>query len=196
MNITSTQRLLSAFALVLALPMLGADTFQIDAAHTEAGFHVRHLVTKVSGRFTQLSGTIIVDPAKKFANSSVEVSIDVPSINTGNESRDKHLRTGDFFDAEKFPTITFKSSAVKEVKKGKLMVTGTLTMHGVTKTVVLPITNLGTSPGMKPGSLVAGFEGKLTLKRSDYGIKTYIPMVGDEVEITLNVEAAKVEPKA
>ena len=194
MTYRSTSSLLTAFALVMALPMFGADTYKIDPAHSETGFHIRHMLSKVAGRFTAFQGTIVVDADAK--KSSVDVTIDTASINTGNEARDKHLATPDFFDVKNFPTITFKSTAVTEVSKGNLEVTGNLTMHGVTKTVVIQAKNLGTMPGMKAGSVVAGFEGSLKLNRSDYGIKYGIPAVGDEVEITLNVEAGKVEPKA
>jgi polyisoprenoid-binding protein YceI len=195
MNIQTTRRPLSAFALVLALPAFGADVYQIDAVHSETSFRVRHLLSKVSGRFTRFTGTINIDQAK-IANSSVDVTIEAPSITTENEARDKHLKSADFFEVDKFPTITFKSSSVKQVAKGKLQITGLFTMHGVSKVITIPMTNLGTSPGMKPGTFVAGFEGSLKVKRTDYGIKYGIPAVGDEVEITLNVEAGKVEPKA
>ena len=189
----SRHRLLSALTLVMALPLFAADTYKIDAVHSEASFRIRHLVSKASGRFAQFQGTIVVDPVH-IGKSSVEVTIDAASINTASDARDKHLRSADFFDVEKFPTITFQSTHVKEVAKGKLEVTGTLTMHGVAKTIVIPMSNLGTSPGMKPGTVVAGFEGALKLNRSDYGIKTYLGPVGDEVEISLNVEAGKVDP--
>ena len=114
------------------------------------------------------------------------------SITTDNETRDKHLRSADFFDVAKFPVITFKSTAVKEVSKGKLEVTGDLTMHGVTKRVTFPITNAGTQPGMRPGSVVAGFvDGALTLNRQDFGVSYGKGLVGDDVAIELNVEAGK-----
>jgi len=195
MNILSTRRLLSAFALVLALPAFGADVYKIDAVHSEASFRVRHLVSKVSGKFARFTGTITVDNTN-IALSTVDVAIETPSISTENEARDKHLKSPDFFEVDKYPAITFKSTAVKEVAKGKLEVTGLFTMHGVAKVITIPVTNLGTSPGMKPGTFVAGFEGSLKIIRSDYGIKYGIPAVGDEVEITLNVEAGKVEPKS
>lgn len=191
MTYTTTRRLLSAFALVLALPAFAADTYKIDAVHSEAGFRIRHLVSKTSGRFSKFEGTIVVD-TKDISKSTVDVTLDASSITTDNEARDKHLRSADFFDVEKFPTLTFKSTSVKEVAKGKLKVTGTLTLHGVSKTIVIPVSNNGTSAGMKPGSVVAGFEGAVKINRSDYGIKTYLGPVGDEVEISLNVEAGKI----
>jgi len=176
-----------------ALPALAQDTYKIDPVHSEISFKIRHLLAKTSGRFAKFGGTIKVDTAD-ISKSSVEVSIDVASINTDNESRDKHLKTADFFDVEKFPTITFKSTSVKEVAKGKLEVTGDFTLHGVTKKITFPITNAGTGPGMKPGAVVAGFiDGALVINRNDFGIKTYPGALGDEVAISLNIEAGKVE---
>jgi len=176
-----------------ALPVLAQDTYKIDPVHSEISFKIRHLLAKTSGRFSRFGGTIKVDPAD-ISKSSVEVSIEAASINTDNENRDKHLKTAEFFDVEKFPTITFKSTSVKEVAKGKLEITGDFTLHGVTKTITFPITNAGTGPGMKPGAVVAGFiDGALTLNRNDFGIKTYPGALGEDVAISLNIEAGKVE---
>lgn len=184
--------LLAALALA-ALPALGQDAYTIDPVHSEIGFKVRHLLAKVSGRFTKFSGSIKVDPAD-IAKSSVEVTIDAASITTDNEARDKHLKSADFFDVAKHPTIQFKSTAVKEVSKGKLEITGDFTLRGTTRRVSFPITNAGTQPGMKPGTVVAGFiDGALTLNRRDYGVNYGPGIVGDEVAVSLNVEAGKQE---
>ena len=186
----SFRTLLAALALA-ALPALAQDAYKIDAVHSEVSFKIRHLLAKTSGRFTKFSGTIKVDPAD-VSKSSVEVSIEAASVNTDNEGRDKHLKGADFFDVEKYPTITFKSTSVKEVAKGKLEVTGDFTLRGVTKRITFPITNAGTQPGMKPGSVIAGFiDGALTINRNDYGIKYGPGVLGDEVAISLNVEAGK-----
>ena len=184
-------RLLSAIALVLALPAFAADTYKIDSVHSEVGFRIRHLVAKTGGRFLKFEGTIVLDEAAPH-KSAVTVSIDAASINTDNEGRDKHLKSDAFFDVAKYPAITFTSTGVKEVAKGKLHVTGNFTMHGVTRSIMIPVSILGTSPGMKPGTFVAGFEGELEIKRSDYGITTYAGALGDEVKISLNVEADKI----
>lgn len=187
-------RALLATLALAALPALAQDAYTIDPVHSEVSFKIRHLLAKTSGRFTKFSGTIKVDPAD-MSKSSVEVTIDAASINTDNEKRDAHLRTPDFFDVAKYPTITFKSTSVKEVAKGKLEVTGNFTMHGVTKQITIPITNAGTQPGMQPGTVVAGFvDGSLTLNRYDFGIKTYPGALGEEVAISLNVEAHKADP--
>lgn len=184
--------LLTSLALA-ALPALAQDTYKIDPVHSEVSFKIRHLLAKTSGRFTKFSGTIKVDTAD-ISKSSVDVTIEVASINTDNADREKHLKSPDFFDVEKYPTITFKSTSVKEVVKGKLEVTGDFTLHGVTRRITFPITNAGTQPGMQPGTVVAGFiDGALTINRNDYGIKTFPGVLGDEVAISLNVEAGKVE---
>ncbi|WLT32022.1 YceI family protein [Geothrix sp. PMB-07] len=187
----SFRTVLAVLALA-ALPALAAeDTYKIDPVHSEISFKIRHLLAKTSGRFTKFSGTVKVDTAD-ISKSSVEVTIEAASINTDNEGRDKHLKGADFFDVEKFPNITFKSTSVKEVAKGKLEVTGSFTLHGVTKTITFPITNAGTQPGMQPGVTVAGFiDGAVTINRNDYGIKTYPGALGDDVAIALNIEAAK-----
>jgi polyisoprenoid-binding protein YceI len=183
--------LLATLALV-ALPALAQDTYKIDPVHSEISFKVRHTLAKVGGRFTKFSGLIQVDAAD-LTKSSVEVVIEAASINTDNEGRDKHLKSPDFFEVEKFPTLTFKSTAVKEVAKGKLEVTGDFTMHGVTKRITFPITNAGTQTGPRGGTLAGFIDGALTINRSDYGVKYGIPMVGDEVAISLNIEAQKVD---
>jgi len=186
-------RKLSAFVFVLAMPLAAADTYTIDAVHSEVGFRIRHLVSKVPGRFTRFQGTIRVEE-KDLAKSSVEVSIEAASINTDIEARDKHLRSPDFFDVEKFPTITFKSAAVKEVSKGRLEVAGDLTMRGVTKRITIPVGVMGTAKGAQ-NETRGGFEGAVTLNRNDFGITKFPGMLGDDVVITLNIEAVKNEVK-
>lgn len=196
----STRSFLPALALALALPALvtaqtpqpaGPATYTIDPVHSAVAFKIKHLlVSNVSGRFTKFQGTIKMDPAN-LASSSVDVTIDAASVTTEEDARDKHLRTDTFFDVAKFPTITFKSTRVTPGGNGQLAVTGQFTMHGVTKTITLPVTGWATGPGMKPGTVVAGGEAVLTLKRSDYGMDKMIGPVGDDVQITLDVEADK-----
>jgi polyisoprenoid-binding protein YceI len=188
-----------AFLVAAALPALASDTYRIDATHSEISFKVRHFLSKTPGRFAKFQGMIQLDE-KDIAKSSVELTIDAASISTDSENRDKHLRSADFFDVEKFPTLTFKSTAVKEVSKGKLEVTGDFTMHGVTKRITFPITNLGTQPS--PMGVRAGFvDGALKLNRQDFGLTwnrvldTGGTMLSDEVDVVLNVEAVKVVPK-
>jgi len=195
-NLSANLRL-SALALMLAMPAAhlaaatpaGTETYKIDAVHSNIGFRVRHLMSKVTGRFGKVDGTLLIN-SQDLTKSSVDVTIDVASVATNDDKRDGHLKSPDFFDAAKFPTITFKSTAIKEVAKGKLEVTGIFTMKGVTKTLVLPITSLGTA--VDPWkNIVAGFEGELKLNRQDYGVSYGPGLVGDEVDIDLNVEAKK-----
>ena len=141
-------RTVLAVLALAALPALAQDTYKIDPVHSEVSFKIRHLLAKVNGRFTKFSGLIKVD-TKDISKSSVEVTIEAASINTDVEARDKHLRSDAFFDVAKYPTITFKSTSVKEVAKGKLEVTGDFTLHGVTKRITFPISNAGTGPGMQ-----------------------------------------------
>ncbi len=188
-------RVLLAIVALAAVPASAQDVYRIDPVHSGIAFTIRHLLSKTSGRFTKFSGEIHLD-TKDITKSSVEVTIDASSINTDSTMRDNDLRSSNFFDVAKYPTITFKSTSVKEVAKGKLQITGTFTLHGVTKQITFPITDAGTGPGMRPGSVVAGFiDGALTLDRDDYGIKTYDGLVGRHVAITLDVEADKVQGK-
>jgi polyisoprenoid-binding protein YceI len=181
-------------ALSLAAP-LAADVYTVDKGHSEASFQVRHMVTKVRGRFNDFSGVINIDPAKP-ESSSVEFTIQAASIDSQSAKRDEHLRGADFFDVEKHPTITFKSSRVRPAGKDRYEVTGTLTMRGVSKVITLPVAFLGfvKTPW---GGEVAGFETEVTLNRKDYGINWNKSLdaggvlVADEVLVTINVEAGK-----
>jgi polyisoprenoid-binding protein YceI len=192
----SSQLFLSALTLLVAMPATvlmaqapATEVYQIDSVHSNIGFRVRHLMSKVTGRFGKVEGTVNLN-TKDVTKSSVNVTIDVASISTNEAKRDTHLLSPDFFDAAKFPTITFKSTSVKEVAKGKLEVTGTFTMKGVTKTLVLPIATLGTA--VDPWkNVIAGFEGSLKLNRMDYGVSYGPGLVGDDVDIDLNIEAKK-----
>ena len=185
----SARTFLSAFALVMALPALAADTYKIDAVHSNVGFKVRHLgISTVPGQFNAFSGTVVLEPAD-LSKSSVTLTIDAASIYTKMDMRDNHLKTADFFDVAKYPTLTFQSTSVKKAGEGLLTVTGNFTLHGVTKTITVPAT-YATGPGMKPGTFIASFGSDFTIKRSEYGM-TGSPVVGDEVKISLDFEAGK-----
>ncbi|MEO8033349.1 MAG: YceI family protein [Acidobacteriota bacterium] len=189
---------LKTFALVsiLAVAPVFADTYTVDKTHSEATFKVRHMMSKVSGKFDDFSGTVKGDP-KTPGSSSVEFTIKTASINTGTADRDKHLRSAEFFDAEKYPEITFKSTSIKATsKKNVFSVTGNLTMRGVTKTITLPVEFLGT--GKDPwGNEKAGFSLDTTLNRKDYGINWNKALdnggmlVSDDVAISINIESMK-----
>ena len=186
--------------LALATPALAADTYTFDKAHSTVGFQVRHIFTNVSGRFTDYAGTIQVDRAKP-ESSSVELTIQATSIDTGEARRDGHLRTADFFDVANHPTITFKSTAVKANGKDGYLVTGDFTMRGVTKQITLPVAVLG--EGKDPmGNEKMGLETSITLNRKDYGLnwnralETGGVLVGDEVKVQIAIEANKAKPAA
>lgn len=186
---------LRIFALTAALTLAhasAAEKFEIDPVHSTIGFKVKHLFSYVSGRFNDVQGTITGDAAKP-EESSVEVKIATKSVNTANEKRDTHLRSPDFFDAEKFPEMTFKSKKVTRTGEDTADVTGDFTLHGVTKEVTLKVKFLGKGKGMT-GGLQTGWEAKTTIKRSDYGLTWSkliegVSVVGDEVEIELLIEA-------
>jgi polyisoprenoid-binding protein YceI len=153
------------------------------------------LFSKVPGKFDDFSGQIQLDEANP-EQSSVEVTIQVASVDTGVKMRDDDLRSPNFFDAKKFPEITFKSTSVKRTGENTADVTGNLTMHGVTKEVVLKVELLGKGAGMKPGSIVSGWDAATALKRSDFGLSWNkviegTQVVGDDVQIELHVEADK-----
>ena len=183
-----------ALASGLAASPVAADTFVIDPAHSDASFQVRHVVTKVRGRFTDFAGTIVGDPAKPEA-ATVEFTVKTASIDTAQPKRDGHLRSADFFDAEKFPEITFKSTKIKTTGKDKYDVSGNLTMHGVTKPITLSVTNLGSGGTGKDEKF--GFEATTTLNRKDFAIvwnralDTGGFMLGDDVIVEINIEAGR-----
>ncbi|MBW4780609.1 MAG: YceI family protein [Rhodococcus sp.] len=175
----------------IALPELTAGTWAIDPTHSTVGFTVRHLVvSKVRGRFQNFSGTVTV---AADGTPSVDAKIDVTSITTDNEQRDGHLKTADFFEVEKFPTATFKSTSVK-ADGGDFVVTGDFTLHGVTKSIDLKLEFNGVNAGMGNGP-VAGFEASTTINRKDFGISIDMPLegggavVGDKIVLNLDIEA-------
>ena len=172
-------------------------TFDIDQPHSQVGFSIRHFFSKVQGQFKDFSGTIVMDPNAPAA-SSVKVTIQAASISTGNDGRDKHLRSRDFFAADSLPTLTFKSTKVDSAGKDRVKVTGDFTMHGVTKSVVLDVEFLGMGEvgvGGQSFGTKAGFDATTTINRKDFGInwnKTLDQggvMLGEDVAIGLHIEA-------
>ena len=168
-------------------------TFTIDKAHSEVVFRVRHLLTKVQGRFTDFAGTIQFDPDHPD-RSSLSFTINAASIDTDTPDRDQHLRSDDFFGVEKFPTLTFVSSRVTKKSNELFDVAGTLTIRGVAKEVTLPVTYLGEAKDPW-GNTKVGFETELTVNRKDFGLtwnaalETGGFLVGDEVKISASVQA-------
>ena len=176
-----------------------ARQYPIDVNHSTVGFSVPIMngLSKVTGKFTDFSITLVNDE-KDIRKSSVSVVIKTASINTGIAARDNHLRTADFFDAEKYPEITFKSSSI--VKKGKqLIAVGTFTMHGLSKEISLPFTIIGPSKNAAGDKMNLGYAARIALNRRDFGInwehKTVPNWVGDNVEVELELITKAVDVK-
>jgi polyisoprenoid-binding protein YceI len=186
-----------ALILALVLPVLAAAepaTFKVNQPHSSVGFTIRHFVSEVPGRFKDFGGSIKYDKDNP-ANSSVQFTVQAASISTDNPDRDKHLSSPDFFDVQKYPTLTFVSTSVKPRDAKTLDVTGDFTMHGVTKRITIPVTvqgSLKTPQGEK-----AGFRANFSVNRMDYGVAWNRAvegggaMLGDEVDISIRTEADK-----
>ena len=200
----------SRFASILALLLAGAlpafaevETFNFDKGHSLVGFRIRHFVSKVEGRFNKYEGTILIDRQNPAA-SKVELTIQADSIDTNNENRDKDLKSENFFDVAKYPTITFKSTKVVAKGNDAYDVTGEFTMHGVTKTITVPVKHTGFMkvPGRSGMGEKAGFEITFPLNRKDYGVvwnralEGGGAMLSDDVDINIQVEANKQMPDA
>ncbi len=171
-------------------------TWTLDATHTRVGFTARHaMVTKVRGSFTELAGTANLD-AENPSASSVDLTIEVASINTGNDQRDEHLRTNDFFDVAAYPQIRFVSTGVEAAGGEDYRLTGDLTIKGITKpvTVDFEFTGLATDPW---GNQRAGFEGKATINRKDWGVsfnaalETGGVLVSEKINLEFDISAIR-----
>jgi len=172
------------------------NKWDFDFAHSSVNFHVRHLmVSKVHGRFTKWNGTLELDE-NDLTKSRLDVTIDAASVDTKEPKRDDHLRSPDFFDVEKFPTLTFKSHSVARVEGDEFRLTGDLTIHGVTREVTLDVVSFGRTADPW-GNEKAGFGATTKIKRSDYGLlwnaalETGGVVVGDDVKIAIDVELTK-----
>ncbi|MFZ5929513.1 MAG: YceI family protein [Acidobacteriota bacterium] len=179
-----------------AAPAALAQSYTIDSAHSKAQFSVRHMmVSNVRGEFSKMKGTIDYDEKDPSA-IRIEATIEVASINTGEPKRDEHLKSPDFFDAAKYPVITFRSKSARKTANG-LAVTGDLTIHGVTKEVILQVE--GPSPEVRDpwGNFRRGATAAAKINRKDFGLtwnaalETGGVVVGDEVTITIDVEAVR-----
>jgi polyisoprenoid-binding protein YceI len=168
-------------------------TFVIDNAHSEAAFEVRHLITKVRGKFSDFEGVIRFDELRP-ERSTVSFTIQSASIDTGHRERDTHLRSADFFDATEHPTITFKSSRAIPVSESQFQMSGQLTIRGISRDIVIAVAFLGLARDPW-GQERIGFEGNLMLNRKDFGLnwnatlETGGLLVGDNVRITLSIQA-------
>ena len=189
----------AAFAVLLltASSAIAADTnptavqagrYAVETAHTRVQFSVSHMgFSNWYGDFTGVTGALTLDP-KAIAAAKVDITIPVASVSTTNTVLDGELKSADWFDAGQYPTIRFVSTKVVQTAPGKADITGDLTFHGVTKPVVLAATFIGAGENPMSKKYTVGFDATATLKRSDYGVKTYVPMIGDET--TLRISAA------
>jgi polyisoprenoid-binding protein YceI len=177
---------------VSAFAQSSASTWTIDKNHTQVNFAITHMgVSTVRGSISGVTGTIVWDD-KNPSKSSVEETIDATTVSTNNDNRDKDLKSPNFFNVEKFPTLTFKSTSVSGAN-GKLQVVGDLTLAGVTKSVTLTVDGPTAPQKGMGGKTVIGLSGTGTLKRSDFnfGSKYAAPILGDDVQFTIDVEATK-----
>lgn len=168
------------------------ETFVFDETHTDILFAVSHLgFSNTWGRFNSSEGTVMIDPDAP-ENATVEITIDAASIDTNHAKRDAHLRGEDFFDVETFPTISYQSTSVETTGENTAIVTGDLTLHGVTRPVALDVTliKMGPSPAA-PDKTIAGFSARTAIKRSDFGMSYGTPVLGDEVQLIFEIDAIK-----
>jgi polyisoprenoid-binding protein YceI len=175
--------------LLLATGVFAQTTYKVDKNHSKVGFAISHMmISEVEGQFNSFDATI-VSSKDDFSDATVEFTADVNTVDTNSERRDGHLKSADFFDAAKYPTITFKSTSLTKTGDKTYKVAGDLTMHGVTKPVTLDATLTGTAAG-RDGKKLVGFKVTGTLNRIDFGIGKSGPSTGDEVTITAKTEFA------
>jgi polyisoprenoid-binding protein YceI len=179
-------------SLALALPAAAeTQSWNIDGAHSSAQFSVRHMgISTVRGAFTKVSGTVQYDPGD-LAKTVIDATIETASVDTRVEMRDNDLRSPHFFDASKYPTLTFKSKKVAEAGPGKLKVTGDLTIHGVTKEVTLDVEGPSAPVKDPRGNLRVGASASTTINRKDFGVDGAAAVVGDDVPITIDMELTR-----
>lgn len=175
---------------VISFPVLAADTYKVDPVHSSVVFRIGHAgIGVVWGRFNAPAGSFTLD-ADDPARSSFDVQIPVDSVDTANKQRDEHLKNADFFNAKQFPTIAFKSTAVKKgAAPNTLDVTGDLTLHGVTRSVTVAVELIGKGEFPK-GTPRAGIEATFNIKRTDFDMKNMVGPVGDDVRIVVALEGA------
>ncbi|MCL6473526.1 MAG: YceI family protein [Firmicutes bacterium] len=188
--------MLQAFAVTMLLWSISAgvpvaaQTYQIDPVHSSLVFRVKHMNTAyVYGMFTSMKGTVVVDEANP-ARSSINIEVDADSVNTNNQQRDNHLRSPDFFNTRQFPTITFRSTEIRRVNANTVQVRGDLTMRGVTRPITANVTLTGKGKNAQ-GRDIIGFETTFTIRRSEFGIRYGLPGLGDDVRVTLSIEAMR-----
>jgi len=180
-----------AVLLAFGATALAAETFEVDVTHSDVSFKVRHFVSKSSGRFDDFSGTFVVD-REDMTKTTIEFAVKMASIDTDNDSRDNHLKSPDFFDVEKYPDMTFKSTGITKTGESSYDVTGQFNLHGVTKEIVIPVEVLGFHDDEKGSQ--AGFEMDFVINRKDFGIIWNKALdaggfvLGEDVEINITLE--------
>jgi polyisoprenoid-binding protein YceI len=176
--------------MIFATVVHAADSYKVDPVHSTALFRIQHAGAGfLYGRINGPEGTINVDEADP-TKTAFDVTLQVKNVDTNNAQRDTHLKSPTFFSAEEFPTLTFKSTAVKAAGDNKLEVTGNITIHGQTKPLTVTLDHTGTSDTPQMGHRI-GYEGTFTIKRSDFGMNAMQGAVGDEVRITISLEGVK-----
>ena len=166
------------------------ETYVIDASHSSVKFSIRHFVAKTTGNFSDFEGTLTINH-DDMTKSSVAATIQIPSVDTDSDKRDAHLQEDDYFDSASFPAITFNSTKWESAdSENEFKVTGDLTIRGITKEVVLDVELLGFGEGMR-GAYLSGWEATTVLDRTDFGVDGGQPAVGNEVEVTINIEAIR-----
>ena len=181
---------LATLALACACPVLAAESYKVDPVHSSAVFRIKHAnVSFFSGRFNDPDGSFVLDEADP-SKSSFNIVLNVEKVDTANSKRDAHLKSPDFFNAKQYPTITFKSTSVKKGEGNMLQVTGDLSLHGVTKSITVPveITGKGQFP---PGTQRAGVEATFTVKRSEFGMSGMQGALSDDVKVMVGLSATK-----
>ncbi len=187
-------RLVPLFAATLIATQAAVETYQIDSAHSSVVFNVRHFLAKVPGTFAKFTGTLTVD-RENFENNQITAQVDIAGIDTRNDSRNKHLLSGDFFLAEKFPSATFQSKSWKKTGATSYTVAGDLTIRDQTRPVVVEVRFLGFADGQR-GAKLTGWDAVMTIDRTDFGVGKPERSIGDEVELSINIEARLQVPAA
>src|SRR6478735_2338584 len=189
------KRVLLALALAASFAAsANAAQYKVDGGHTQVLFSYSHFgLSNITGRFTGVTGSLDLDPAN-LAKSSIQVEFPIASLSTGVEKLDTHMKGPDMFDAEKFPTASFKSTKVTAAGDKKLAVAGDLTIHGVTRPVVLDVTVNYVGPHPMKKVPAAGIDATATIKRSDFGVDFMVPKVADEVTLAITLEASEPAP--
>ena len=189
--------LLLSLILVGSIGAAQAETkaYSIDPTHTQVHASYLHAgFSNIAIRFNKVEGEFLFDAAKPV-NSSLNIKVPINSLDTGVEKFDTHLWSADFFEAEKFPEASFKSTKVTDAGKGKLKLLGNLTIRGITKPVSFDVTTNGIAVHPMSKKPTAGFDAVTKIKRSDFGLGKYVPMVGDEVALRITMEASEAKPK-